>query len=185
MGLETVLNELQTRGSEDEQKILRQAEAERQKIVDAAEGEADELRAKKLQETRHRIDALRREQTSAAEFEVRRRILTTQSELTQDFRKRLLEALHKLPKAEREKILGLLVKRVQKELPKGRFHSLAEDQAYIAKASGYAAGKEIQAAGGFQVESEDGDVLYDLRFETLLDAAWKDILAQTQTLFEG
>lgn len=184
MGLEVVLNEILARGAEEEQKILRQAETEKQRILDAAEGEADGLRAKALQDTRGKLDALRREQQSASEFEVRRRLLTAQRELTDDFRARILHALSTMKDADRQKLLAPLVKKAQRELPKGRIHARTEDLAFLATGN-YTRGRELQTAGGFQVESEDGTLLLDYRLETLLEGSWKDILGQTRQLFEG
>jgi len=182
MGLEVVVNEILARASEEEQRILREAESERQKILDAAEGEADEVRARSLQDTRAKIEALQREQRSAAEFEVRRRLLQAQRELTEDLRKRVLAALADLSKTEREKIYSRLLKKAQKDLPKGRIHARKEDLPILTK--NYEKGRELDAVGGFQVESEDGTILLDYRFESLLDGAWKDILAETRKLIE-
>lgn len=184
MGLEVVLNEILATGSEEEQKILRQANAERQRLVDAAEGEADEIRAKAFQDTRAKLDALRREQTSASEFEVRRRLLTTQRELAEDFRGRVLAALGALNEKDRHKILDALVKKAQKDLPKGHVHARKEDLAHLVKA-GWDKGHAIDGVGGFQVESPDGTVLLDYRFETLLETAWPEIQRETNKLFQG
>jgi len=184
MGLEVVVNEILARASEEEQRVLREAESERQKLLDAAEGEADEIRARALRDTRSKLDALRREATSASEFEVRRRLLNVQRELTEDFRARILKALSDLSKAERERMLVPLMKRAQKDLPKGRAHARKEDLPLLTKA-GYEKGHELTGAGGFQIESEDGTVLLDHRFETMLEGAWKDIQQETRKLFEG
>ncbi len=185
MGLDVVLNEILTRGADEAQKVVRNAEAERQRVLDAAEGEADEQRARTLQETRLQLDAMRREHQSASEFEVRRRLLTTQRELNEDFRRRVLEALRSLPKNDREKTLSKLVKLAQLDAPKGTVHANREDLAFLTSASGYKRGQDLQIVGGFQVESEDGTVLLDYRFETLLENAWKDMLAESQKLFEA
>ena len=184
MGLEVVVNEILARGSSEEQDILQKAETERRALLDRAEGEADEIRAKALAETRAKLEAVRREQHSAAEFEVRRRLLTAQNELAGDFRRRVLEALRTLPEKEHEKVLAALVKQAQKDLPKGRVHARKDDLAALAT-GGYEKGEAIDAVGGFQVESPDGSVLLDYRFDTLLEGVWKEILAESRKLFEG
>jgi vacuolar-type H+-ATPase subunit E/Vma4 len=185
MGLETVLNEILARSSEQEQAILRQAESERQRLLDAAEGEADEIRARILQETRSRVDALRREQQSAAEFEARRRLLAAQRGLAEDFRKRVLATLADLPAKDLDRVHTTLAKRAQAELPQGRIHARKEHLAALVKATGYDKGDAIECAGGFRVESPDGSTILDYRFETLFEAVWPQILHETRTLFEG
>lgn len=185
MGLEVVVNEILARGAEEEQKILQAAQDEARRLVEAAEGEADELRAQRLQEMRTQIEALRREARSSAEFEVRRRLLTTQRELAEDFRRRVLEALQNLPKADTERLLTALLKEAQHALPAGRLHAPKGVLAWASQASKYEPGRELAALGGFQVESPDGTVLLDYRYETLLENAWKSILSESRSLFEG
>lgn len=185
MGLEVVLNEILARGAEEERTILQQAEAEKRKLLDAAEGEADEIRARALQETRNRVEALAREQRSAAEFEVRRRYLTAQRELAEDFRGRVLAELAKLAKPRREKLLTALAQQVAKDIPKGMVHAPKDDMAILAKvAPNWGKGEATTGAGGFQVESQDRTVVVDQRFETRLESLWKDLQAQTRELFE-
>lgn len=185
MGLEVVLNEIVARGQEEEQKILADAERERRKLLDAAEGEADEIRAKALQETRTKVDAVRREVLSASEFEVRRRLLTAQRELGEDFKGRVQAALAHLPAKEREKILGVLIHKAQKELAQGKVHATKEDLAFVTKHAAWAPGGTIAGAGGFQVESPDGSIVLDQRFETLLDTAWPELQREAQKLLQG
>lgn len=185
MGLEVVVNEILARGNEEETSVLKQADQERQRLLDQAEGEADEIRARALQAARQRVDAMRREHESASEFEVRRRILTTQRQLTEDFRRRMLDALRNLGDQQRHDLLAPLVAKAHKDLPKGKIHARSDDMEFLSEASDYKKGRTIDAVGGFQVESTDGRVLLDSRFETLLERSWKDVLSQTKDLFEG
>lgn len=183
MGLETVLEEILAQGATEERALLASAEAERQKVLDEAEGRADELRSRKLAESQARIEALRREILSASEFESRRKLLVARRELLEDFRTRVLQALSALPKAENESLLGALAKQARATLPKGVVHARAVDLPLLAK-SGYQAGPAIACAGGLQVESPDGTIVLDLRYETLLERLWKDLLNAHRSLFE-
>lgn len=185
MGLEVVVNEILARGSEEESRIVREAEAERARVLEGARQEAERIQRRKADETRVRLEALRREVRSASEFEVRRRLLTVQRELSEDFRARILRALADLSQAEREKILTPLVRRCLEELPQGRVSARADDLVFLAKASGYDKGREILGAGGLRVESPDATVVLDYRFETLLEQHWKDLLSRTRELLEA
>lgn len=184
MSLETVLEEILAQGAREEQAILSQAEAERSRLVGEAEGQADELRSRKLAETLTRVEALRREILSASEFEVRRRLLIARRELMEDFHQRVLQTLGQLPKSENDAILEILLERGKETLPRGRVHARPADFPLLTKA-GHERGQELRGAGGFQLESDDRSVLLDFRLETLLENAWKRILNMTQKLFVG
>jgi len=184
MGLEVVLNEILAKGQEEEHALLAAAQKEREKLLSDAEGKADEVRAKRLHQTDQKVEALRRELLSAAEFEARRTTRDRRREHAEDFRARVLQALSSLPADRNKAILDKLVAQAKKELPKGRVHARAADLATLGK-GGFDKGNDLPIAGGFQVESPDGSIVLDYRYETLLDGVWKQLLTENQTLFEG
>ena len=184
MGLEVVVQEIRAEGAKEERTLLAQAETERSRILEQARSEADELTKRRRNETRLKVEALRREIQSASEFEARRRGLIVRRELAEGFRQRVLKAIASLPKVENEALLSELVKQAKQTIPKGVVHARTSDLPLLTKA-GYERGRELSGAGGFQVESTDGTVLVDHRYETLLENAWKEILNATQELFEG
>src|SRR5688572_7975673 len=93
MGLEVVLNQIQTAGQKEESDILEQAQFEKERILADAKKRIDENRRQSQTRTEARLEALRRELLSAAEFESRRRILVARRELSEDFRKRVHDAI--------------------------------------------------------------------------------------------
>lgn len=184
MGLEVVLNQILQSGQKEESDILEQAQYEREKILVDARGRADALRQKGRAQADAKIESLRREIISAAEFEARRRTLVARRELAEDFHRRVLAGLSALPAPRNQAIVSKLAERAKAEIPKGVSHARKADQAILAKA-GFKAGTDVEGAGGFRVESADGSVVLDHRYETLLENAWKDILTENQSLFEA
>jgi V/A-type H+/Na+-transporting ATPase subunit E len=183
MGLEVVLNEILAEGQKEQSQILADAKAQAAKIAGEAETEAAGIKARIAKETSARIEALRNEILGASEFEARRNFLSTKRELLSDLRARVLEALSKLPAERNKAILTKLATAARKELPKGTVHARQADLEILAK-DGYTKGKATTGAGGFVIESADGQILLDLRFETLLDDVWKQILIDSASLFE-
>lgn len=184
MGLEVVLNQIQTAGQKEESDILEQANFEKERILADAQKRIDELKHQAQQRTESRLEALRRELLSAAEFESRRRILVARRELAEDFRKRVHDAVASLSAPKNHAILDKLAEKAAAELPKGTVHSKRNDQGVLTKA-GFKAGRELNGLGGFQVESADHAVVLDYTYETLLDNVWKQILSEHQSLFEA
>ena len=43
-------------------------------------------------------------------------------------------------------------------------------------------GDAIEGLGGFVLESPDGSVSYDMRFDTLLESSWNDQLAEINSI---
>lgn len=184
MGLEVVLKQIQTAGQKEESNILEQAQFERERILVDAKKRADEIRQASTTRTESRLEGLRRELLSAAEFESRRRLLVARRELSEDFRKRVHAAVAALSAPQNQGLLTKMAKKAAADLPNGTVHAKRNDQPILAK-SGFKAGNETTGLGGFQVESPDGAVILDYRYETLLENAWKQILSENQTLFEA
>lgn len=184
MGLEVVLNQIQTAGQKEESDVLEQAQFEKERILADAQKRIDEIRQQSQTRTEARLEALRRELLSAAEFESRRRILVARRELSEDFRKRVHDAISALSATQNTHLLTKLGQKAATELPKGTVHAKRNDQAALAK-SGFKAGKETTGLGGFQIESADQSIILDYRYETILDNAWKQILSEHQDLFEA
>jgi vacuolar-type H+-ATPase subunit E/Vma4 len=46
-------------------------------------------------------------------------------------------------------------------------------------------GDSVEGLGGFTLESSDGSVLLDYRFDGRLDAAWKKSLSEINTILFG
>lgn len=183
MGLETVLDEIREKGQQQETQILKEAKAEAEQITKQAQEAATKAAAQRKKDAEARSQALEREMVGASEFEARRRLLSVQRELAGDFRQRILAALAEFPAARTEEILKTLVERARKDIPKGTVHARKQDLSILEKL-GYTKGQAREMAGGFIVEGPGGHVLLDLRFEVLLDDAWKQILVENQDLFE-
>src|SRR5688500_9431550 len=184
MGLEVVLKQIQTAGQKEESNVLEQAQFERERILADAKKRADEIRQTANARTESRLEALRRELLSAAEFESRRRLLVARRELADDFRHRVLQALGGLAAPKNQALLTKLSDRARTELPKGTVNARKADLPALTK-TGLKSGRESMGLGGFTVESPDATIILDYRYETLLDNAWKQILSDNQSLFEA
>lgn len=184
MGLEVVLNQILARGAEEESGILGQARTQADLTVSEGRARASELLAHRKALTEQRVEALRRELLSAAEFAARRHLLVVRRELGEDFRRRVLQAVSKLSPERNKALLSKLVERAKGELPQGVVHARKEDLPTLVTGSHHK-GRELPIAGGFQLESNDGTVLLDNRYETLLENQWRQILGEAQPLFEG
>ena len=58
------------------------------------------------------------------------------------------------------------------------------DRKYLST-SNFEMGKDIPGLGGFVLESKDGSVVLDYRFDSLLEDAWKSCMASVNKVLFG
>lgn len=199
MGLDVVITEILEQGRGRAQEILREAEREAKTLRDdvekrvAQEAQRAQTQAKKDAE-RHRLQELAR-----AEFEAKKKVLDAQKMLWDELNAKTLEALRTLPAERTQRVLRSLAKKSKAVLPNGVVFAREADR-WVANETGYAWGGAGGAAGssasqyrfdaketvgGFLVESSDGSVVLDYRFETLLEDMWKDLMREESAALFG
>jgi V/A-type H+-transporting ATPase subunit E len=183
-GLKRHAERVTAKGDEEVERLLAEAKAKCDEELKRARERAEDI-LKKVKETGKR-DALRLEgqETSGMEIEAKKMKLVARKGVLDLVLDASLKRLGELPQERRRVILGRLLLKARAEMPKGRAYCRSEDQAQVT-AAGYTFVGALNSIGGVMIESEDGSVRLDLRFETLLQQIWgrhtKDIVA---VLFE-
>ena len=87
----------------------------------------------------------------------------------------------------RNALIKALVKEAKSEATKDMIlHPVEVDRSAIEKEkSGFKMGDSIEGLGGFTLESSDGSILLDYRFDGKLDAAWKKSLSEVNKILFG
>lgn len=181
MGLEQVKESILAEARTAAQQDMSKAQQEARAILQRAEAKAQELRAQRQQELQGATAALKRRELALAELEAKKLRLQAQKDLLARVRSGALERLHKLPPGTNEQYLTALVKRAN--IQDARIHARPEDKPIIERMGLKFAGP-LTAVGGVMVESADGETREDLRYENLLEEAWRDALGEVAgTLF--
>lgn len=175
MGLEQVKESILAEARAAAQQDMSKAQQEARAILQRAEAKAQELREQRQQDLAAAVAALKRRELALAELEAKKLRLQAQKDLLARVRIGALERLQKLPPGTNEQYLTALVKRAG--IQDARIHARPEDKPIIERMGHKYAGP-LQAVGGLMVESADGETREDLRYESLLEEAWRDALGE-------
>ncbi len=175
MGLERVVDNIVAKGKADAEATLSKSRKEASEIVKAAEEEAATVKARRAKELADAIDALRRRELAAAELDAKKLRLNAERELLASVRAAVEDAIAKLPEAERKKHLQALV--AAANVPNGRVFVQKGDKK-TAEGLGLDVAGTFDGIGGVIVQSADGLTTENLRYENLVDDAWKEEIGE-------
>lgn len=177
MGLEVVVKDVLTRGEEEANRIRQEGIDEANAIVAGAEKTAHQIREESREQTTGQIERRKNREISSANLEVKRAILNAKKELFDRVYDEAIEMLASLPESERENIIKQLL---ESQTDSTRVFSNENDEALVRRISNLEYGGTIPSSGGVMLENEDGTVLRDLTFDSLLknvrDKSLKQIL---------
>ncbi len=184
MGLEQVIGDVRKDGDQRAQQILDDAQAEADRILDAAKATVKDYEQQRQTAADRDVAQLTAQVGSSAEFDARKTVLTTEAELRGELRAAIMDHFGELDDATRKQHIEALLKQAKATIPDGSVFGSKKDQATLEAQSEYTFGGELDILGGIVVESSDGDHRLDLSYETLIDGHWRDILRQEAELFD-
>jgi V/A-type H+-transporting ATPase subunit E len=173
MGLEVVVKDVLARAEEEANRIRHQGQSEADAIIAGAENTARQILAEKREQTIELNKRRKNREISSAHLEVKRSILNAKRELIDRIYYEAIDILTSLPEAERENIIKKLL---ESQNEYARVFSNENDKALVQHISSLEYGGTIHCSGGVILENEDGTVLRDLTFDTLLKDVREDSL---------
>jgi V/A-type H+-transporting ATPase subunit E len=185
MSLETVLKDIRERGKKEVAKLKKEAKEEAERILKDAKSKKSKIIDDALSEASKAAERLKGQEFSRVELENKRGRLMMEKQLLDKVIELAKEKISNLPS---DKDRELMRKLITKHSSKGNviFSSAKHETMVKAAASSLRYGGKIDCLGGIVVQSADGSVRYDFRYDTLLKAAadtsMKDV---AQILFEG
>lgn len=170
-GLKRHADRLIAKGDEEAERILAEARTKCDEDIRKAKEEAEGL--VKTAREKGAIDAerLENQELSSAELDAKKMRLIAQKDMLDSVLKAALKRLGDLPPEKRGAILGRLLVKARGTMPKGRAYARPEDLTQVS-AAGYANAGPLASSGGIIIESDDGKVRLDLRYETVLQHVW-------------
>ena len=165
MGLEVVVQDVLARGEEEANRIKQEGTAEANAIIAGAENTARQILKEKREQAIELIDRRKNREISSANLDVKRAILNAKKELLDGIYDEAIEVLASLPESERETIIKKLL---ESQTEFTRVFSNENDEALLRRISHLEYGGTISCSGGVMLENEDGTVIRDLTFDTLL-----------------
>ena len=184
MSLDALSKEIITQAEARAKSILEGAKAEAKSIHDEAVGRAADTTAKVEAKATKDSEQISTELVAAAKQANQKRALVARREeldLTWDSVK------NEVSSADldgREDILRGLIEGVESHTKEMIMRPVEIDRKYLST-SNFEMGKDIPGLGGFVLESKDGSVVLDYRFDSLLEDAWKSCMASVNKVLFG
>lgn len=184
MSLDALSKEIITQAEARAKSILEGAKAEAKSIHDEATRRAAETTAKVEEKATKDSEQISTELVAAAKQANQKRALVARREeldLTWDSVK---EEVSSTDLDGREDILRGLVEEVKSQTKEMIMRPVEIDRKYLST-SDFVMGEDISGLGGFVLESKDGSVVLDYRFDSLLEDAWKSSMASVNKVLFG
>lgn len=176
MTLEKLAKDISASADAEAKSTIKAAKAEAKTILKEAEERADSIRTDAAGKAEKEASQISREMVASARQANQKEILVARRSELDATLSAARQQLGDASLSGRASLLKKLLKQAG-ELGSGKMvlRPTAIDKAALDKAaSGYAMGDEIAGLGGFVIESEDGSVSWDMRFDTLLENSWAD-----------
>jgi len=185
MSLDKVLKDIQHRGVEEMERIRREGKEDAEKLLKDAHAKKKTLLEASLAEARKAIERLRIQEMSRVELENRRAHLIMQKDLLDLALEKARARLAALPVDKDRDILRRLLTKGG-TLATVVISSKRHEATVKALAPALRYGGSIDTLGGIILQTVDGSVRYDLRYETMLEqAAQTSMKDVAKALFQG
>jgi len=185
MSLESVVEDIRARGAKQAEDIRKDAREEAERILKDAQAKKKAILEAALVEARRAAERLRIQETARIELENRRAHLVMQKDLMDLTIEKARERILHMPQEKDRDIMRRLLAKHGPMAPV--VISCRRHEAMVKSlAPGLKYGGNIECMGGIILQTVDGSVRYDLRYETLLDqVAQRTMKDVARTLFQG
>jgi len=188
MPLDTVLKEIKLKGEEEVKRIEEETRKEVEKIINEAKADAEALLKKARDEAEKEGEALRKQEISSLNLEMKRTLLAKQKEITDEVFKLLRKKIAEMDDKTRKGIIKTLIEKnakdnmnlyVRKEDEKIVKEVLKDLKMHL-KIAGH-----ISALGGIILEDPSGEVRINLTFDELLNQLYEKKLNEVAKVLFG
>jgi len=188
MPLETVLQEITKKGEEEIKRIEAETKKEVERILAEAKAEAEAILKRAREEAEKDGEALRRQEISSLNLELKRLMLEKQKEITDEVFRKLRQKIAEMDEKTRERILKSLIERNAKDgmlvFVRKEDEKIVEKIIEEAKVKLKIAGN-ISALGGVILEKPDGEVRINLTFDEMLSQLYEKKLGEVARVLFG
>ncbi len=183
MGLDHVKKEIIDHAEEEARHIVGAAKEQAKKDIDAAHGIVDAFEAEVDATLKKELDALDKRYYASMQLLSKKILLQKKKELLEELFQEFSNDLVKMPKAERAKILRMLVDRAKKQCALGKIYCSQQDVSIVR--GFFSAVQQKPLIGGIIAESKDGNYRFDYSFDTLLTNLQEKKLQEVYSLLFG
>lgn len=178
MGLEVVAREIAEEGRKEAAVIEKEGLQQAKAVLEEARDKAQRLLEERRVQAEREAERIRQQERARAEFDAKKKVLVAKRALWERLRRETLAALAALPEADRKRVLRRLLERASQDVPEGSVQVRDADTALVAGQSRHRVEGGLSGVGGLVAEDPAGMVSIDLRFESLLEDLWPQVLKE-------
>mgnify|MGYP001772569850 CR=1 FL=1 len=188
MPLETVLKEIERKGGEEVRRIEEETKKEVEKILAEAKAEAAAILRKAKEEAEKEGEALRKQEISSLNLELKRSMLAKQKEISEEvfrlLRKRILEMDENTRKSILKSLISKNARNGMKVFVRKEDEALVKSILKELKLHLTIAGN-ITGLGGVLLEDPSGEVRINLTFDELLSQLYEKKISEVAKILFG
>ncbi len=187
MSLNTLADEIGSSAKDAAKKVKSAAKKEAKAIQKEAQGQVDDYHADVMARTDRSSQQLSVETVAAARQANQQRLLVARREELDTTWNQVIETVSSAKFEGRSEMLNALVGEAMDAGAEGMtLRPVSKDRKALEQAAkSIDFGDDIDGVGGFVLESKDGSVLMDYRFEGRLRTAWENSLGDVSTILFG
>ena len=187
MSLEALSSQIEAEAKAEAKAIIKAAKDQAKGIRSEAEAEAENHMKQALSRAEKDAEQISVEVVASVRQQNQNAGLIARRAVLDDTYQAAREAVSASKMKGRNALIRTLVKEAKSEGTKDMIlHPVEVDRSAIEKEkSGFKMGDSIEGLGGFTLESSDGSILLDYRFDGKLDAAWKKSLSEVNKILFG
>lgn len=183
MGLEAIVKEIKAKGKAEADKISKEAKKEASQIIADAQSRAEKIAEAKKEAVAAEIQRLKQQELSSANLEVKRSLLNARKEVLDIVYDKSVEGVKNFPADKNKELLKVIIE--QNEAGNSKIYSRSEDKAVVKKLTKLKHAGEIDCIGGVVIETEDGTVYLDFKYDTILKDTSEQSLKQVSDILFG
>ena len=187
MSLEKLAEKINSAAKAEADEIINSANAQASEIINSAKNEAKEMEDHATEKVNKEIAQLAVEVVASAKQTNQKRLLIAKREELDSTWKSVKELVGAGKLSGRKALLESIVKEADNSKNKGMIlKPVGIDRGVLSKAgSSFKLGDDVEGLGGFILESSDGSISLDYRFDSRLDSCWNENIKNVSNiLFE-
>jgi len=182
MSLEKIVSKVEADSKAAEQVILQEAGQYRNGQLKQASKKCDAILKDFTQKAETTVAQLRSREEAGLEMEIKKRTLSSRKNILDSAFEGVLEHFKSLPASTKKDLYATLLSKASKEIPSGKIRHIKGEESMFSGFKAYTKGEPIDSIGGFIVESVDGRLEMDMRFEVLLKELWDRNLGEVSSM---
>ena len=190
MALEDVMDAIVHKARKERDGMVEDAQRRAKTMLEEAGAEGERRGKERFDSASRAMEKRLEGEMSSLRFAEYREGLLVRKEMLDELRSSFRAAVSGLDEAQHARLLASLLRAANEAVPEGKVSVRAQHRMMamdiIRDIRGYTLGDDIECLGGAMIVAPDGNTIYDLRYDAIVDDVWRESLYDISSrLFGG